>query len=48
MKLLGINESTFKKENLASYPELLKMEKEAVGGSVIHVKKEKNGMEACS
>ncbi|CAM3992220.1 PhoX family protein [Mesobacillus zeae] len=43
MKMLGINEATFKKENLANYPELLKMEKESVGGSVIHVKKEKDG-----
>ncbi|MFB3170848.1 alkaline phosphatase PhoX [Neobacillus sp. 179-C4.2 HS] len=43
MKMIGINEATFKKENLANYPELLKMEKEAVGGSVIHVKKEKDG-----
>jgi uncharacterized protein len=41
MKLLGLDPANFKKENLANYPHLLKMEKEAVGGSVIHVKKEK-------
>ncbi len=41
MKMLGISEAAFKKENLSNYPELLKMEKEAVGGSVIRVKKEK-------
>lgn len=41
MKILGINESTFDKKNLANYPNLLKMEKESVGGSVIHVRKEK-------
>ena len=36
LKILGISEN-----NPAKFPELLKMEKEAVGGSVIHVKKEK-------
>ena len=41
LQILGINPSTYKKENLANYPELLKLQKEAVGGSVIHVKKEK-------
>jgi uncharacterized protein len=41
MKILGIDPSTFSKSNLSNYPELLKMEKEAVGGSVIRVKKEK-------
>jgi secreted PhoX family phosphatase len=40
MKLLGINPETFDKKDIAKYPELLKMEKEAVGGSVIHVKKD--------
>lgn len=40
MKMLGINESTFDKKNLNNYPKLLKMEKEAVGGSVIRVRKE--------
>ncbi|WP_102347765.1 PhoX family protein [Bacillus sp. Marseille-P3661] len=40
MQLLGINSNNFDKANLANYPQLLKMEKEAVGGSVIHVKKE--------
>jgi len=43
MDMLGINKSTYKKENLSQYPELLKLQKEAVGGSVIHVKKEKDG-----
>ncbi|MBO1511712.1 PhoX family protein [Metabacillus bambusae] len=42
MDMLGINKTTYKKENLAQYPELLKLQKEAVGGSVIHVKKEKD------
>jgi secreted PhoX family phosphatase len=36
IKVLGISEA-----NPTKYPELLKMEKEAVGGSVIRVKKEK-------
>jgi uncharacterized protein len=40
MKMLGINPDNFEKSKLGSYPQLLKMEKEAVGGSVIHVKKE--------
>ncbi|MGN7295764.1 PhoX family protein [Ferdinandcohnia sp. SAFN-114] len=41
MNILGINPDTYKKENLAQYPAFLKMQKESVGGSVIHVKKEK-------
>ncbi len=41
MKILGINEANFDKKNLKNSPKLLKMEKEAVGGSVIRVKKEK-------
>ncbi len=41
LQILGINPTTYKKENLTNYPELLKLQKEAVGGSVIHVKKEK-------
>ncbi len=41
MEMLGMNASTFKKQDLKNYPKLLKMEKEAVGGSVIRVKKEK-------
>lgn len=40
LKMLGINEATFSGKP-ADYPALLKLEKEAVGGSVIHVKKEK-------
>lgn len=40
LKILGMNPSTYDKSKLASYPQLLKMQKEAVGGSVIHVKKE--------
>ncbi|WP_066173603.1 PhoX family protein [Bacillus marinisedimentorum] len=40
MKMLGINLDTFDVSNLKNYPQLLKMEKEAVGGSVIHVRKE--------
>jgi len=41
MQILGINPGTYNKKDLAKYPEFLKMQKEAVGGSVIHVKKEK-------
>ncbi|MCM3588247.1 DUF839 domain-containing protein [Mesobacillus maritimus] len=41
MQILGINPDTYNKKDLAKYPEFLKMQKEAVGGSVIHVKKEK-------
>jgi secreted PhoX family phosphatase len=39
--MLGINPASYNKSNLAQYPKLLAMQKEAVGGSVIHVKKEK-------
>jgi secreted PhoX family phosphatase len=41
MTMLGINPATYNKSNLGQYPKLLAMQKEAVGGSVIHVKKEK-------
>ncbi|WP_404330273.1 PhoX family protein [Mesobacillus maritimus] len=41
MQILGINPDTYNKKDLAKYPAFLKMQKEAVGGSVIHVKKEK-------
>src|SRR5699024_8938934 len=41
MKMLGINPDTFDQSKLAQYPKLLKMEKKAVGGSVIRVKKDK-------
>ncbi|MBY0099170.1 PhoX family protein [Mesobacillus maritimus] len=41
MQILGINSNTYNKKDLAKYPAFLKMQKEAVGGSVIHVKKEK-------
>ncbi|CAM3616153.1 PhoX family protein [Marinicrinis lubricantis] len=43
LTILGINPETFDPSKMSSYPELLKMEKEAVGGSVIHIKKEGNG-----
>jgi secreted PhoX family phosphatase len=41
LEILGINPDTYDQSKLAQYPELLKMQKEAVGGSVIRVKKEK-------
>ncbi|KKI92467.1 hypothetical protein WQ54_08810 [Bacillus sp. SA1-12] len=41
LEMLGINKDTYKKSDLSKYPKLLAMQKEAVGGSVIHVKKEK-------
>jgi hypothetical protein len=40
MRILGIDPGKFDPSKLAQYPKLLQMEKEAVGGSVIHVKKE--------
>nr|WP_202080585.1 alkaline phosphatase PhoX [Caldalkalibacillus salinus] len=43
MTLLGIDPSNYDKNNLANYPELLRMQKEAVGGSVIRVKKAQDG-----
>ncbi|HZG72285.1 MAG TPA: alkaline phosphatase PhoX, partial [Chondromyces sp.] len=40
MKMLGMNPANVDQSDLSKYPKLLEMEKEAVGGSVIHVKKE--------
>jgi secreted PhoX family phosphatase len=40
MEMLGINPDTVGND-LSKFPKLLEMEKQAVGGSVIHVKKEK-------
>ncbi|MCM3651721.1 PhoX family protein [Metabacillus litoralis] len=40
MEMLGINPDSVG-DDISHFPNLLKMEKEAVGGSVIHVKKEK-------
>ncbi|GAB6932473.1 PhoX family protein [Calditerricola satsumensis] len=40
LKLLGIDPDTFSKDRLAQYPELLRLQKQAVGGSVIRVRNE--------
>jgi len=41
LKMLGIHPDAVPKERLAQYPELLRLQKQAVGGSVIRVRKVK-------